>query len=95
MADPKTILVLPGTKLSVNRLVKRGAQAIAGTAIGASTIGIVMVLNGLLSGHGSTWQWLRVWMSFIQRPEIIVTMLLTAFSTAVFVAWQRDRERGR
>ena len=95
MADPKTILLLPGTKLSVNRLVKRGAQALAGTAIGAVAIGFVMILNGLLSGHGSALQWLRVWLTFIERPEIIVTMLLAAFSTAVFIAWQRDRERGR
>ena len=95
MADSKTMLVMPGTKFPVSRLVKRGVQAVSGTVIGGLVIGIVMVLNGLLSGRGSVMQWINVWVSFIQRPEIVVTMLLTALSTVLFVYWQRDRERGK
>jgi hypothetical protein len=95
MADPKTMLVLPGAKFSVTRLVKQGAQALAGTLLGAAGIGIVMVLNGLLSGRGSVLQWIHVWLGFVERPEIAVSMLLTAVSTVLFVSWQRDKERGR
>ena len=95
MADPKTMLVMPGKKISVSRLIKRAVQAIAGAAISAVVICVVMVLNGLLSGRGTTMQWLYVWLGFIRRPEIIVTMLLTAMSTVLFVYWQRDKERGR
>ena len=95
MADPKTMLVMPGKKISVSRLVKRLAQALIGAAISALVIGVVMILNGLLSGRGTTMQWIAIWLGFIRRPEIIVTMLLTAMSTVLFVYWQRDKERGR
>mgnify|MGYP000875920439 CR=1 FL=1 len=95
MSDPKTMLVMPGKKMSVSRLVKRVVQAVAGAALGAATIGVVMILNGLLSGRGSFWQWLNYWLAFVQRPEILVTMLLTAMTTVLFVYWQRDKERGR
>ena len=95
MSDPKTMLVMPGKKLSVSRLVKRAAQTAAGAVLGAVTIGAVMILNGLLSGRGSVMQWIHYWLAFIQRPDIIVTMLLTALMTVLFVYWQRDKERGR
>jgi uncharacterized membrane protein len=95
MADPKTMLVMPGRKYSVNRVVKRAAQTLAGAVLAAVTIGAVMVLNGLLSGKGTTMQWIHYWLGFIQRPDIIVTMLITAMTTVLFVYWQRDKERGR
>ncbi len=95
MSDPKTTLVMPGRKFSVNRIVKRAVQMVAGTALGAVTIGAVMVLNGLLSGKGTTLQWVHYWLGFIQRPEILVTMLITAMSTVLFVYWQRDKEGRR
>lgn len=95
MSDPKTMLVMPGKKISVSRLVKRMVQVGVGAALSAVTIGAVMILNGLLSGKGSVWQWVHYWLAFVQRPDIIVTMLLTAMTTVLFVYWQRDKERGR
>ena len=95
MSDPKTILVMPGAKFAVNRLVKRTAQVAMGAALSAVTIGAVMVTNGLLSGKGSTMQWISYWLGFIQRPDIAVTMLLTALMTVLLVHWQRDKEGRR
>lgn len=95
MSDPKTMLIMPGKKISVTRLVKRAVQVAVGAALGAVTIGAVMILNGLLTGKGSVLQWIYYWLAFIQRPDIIVTMLLTAMTTVLFVYWQRDKERGR
>ena len=94
MADPKTMLVMPGSKISVSRAVKRAVQIAAGAALSAATIGIVMVANGLLSGRGSTMQWVHTWLGFIQRGDIMTTMLVTAMTSVLFVYWQRDRERG-
>ncbi len=94
MSDPKTTLVLPGRKLQVSRFLKRCLQSLGGMAFAAVTIGAVMVLNGLLSGKGTTMQWVSYWLGFIQRPDIIVTMLITAMTTVFFVYWQRERERG-
>ena len=95
MSDPKTVLIMPGKKMSVSRIVKRAVQVAVGAALGAVTIGTVMVLNGLLSGRGTVMLWINHWLSFIQRPDIIVTMLLTAMTTVLFIYWQRDKERGR
>ncbi len=95
MADPKTMLVMPGSKFQVSRLVKQAAQTAMGAAVAAVVIGVFMIINGLLTGRGSTMQWVNVWLSFIQRGDILATMLLTAASTVLFVYWQRDRERGR
>lgn len=95
MADPKTMLVMPGSKFQVTRLVKQAAQTGAGIAVAALVIGLFMVVNGLLTGRGTLMQWVNVWFAFIKRGDILATMLLTAASTVLFVYWQRDRERGR
>ena len=95
MADPKTMLVMPGKKFSVSRLVKQAAQTAAGVAFGALAIGIVMVVNGLLTGRGTPMALINVWMAFIKRGDILASMVLTAAATVLFVYWQRDKERGR
>lgn len=95
MADPKTMLVMPGKKISVTRLVKQAAQITSGVALSAAAIGLVMVVNGLLSGRGTTMYWLNIWLAFIKRGDILATMILTALTTVLFVYWQRDKERGR
>lgn len=95
MSDPKTMLVMPGKKFTVTRLVKRTVQIGAGAALSAAVICLVMVINGLLSGRGTTLQWINVWLGFIKRGDILATMLLTAMTTVLFVYWQRDKERGR
>lgn len=95
MADPKTMLVMPGKKLSVSRLVKQAAQTAAGVALGALAIGAVMIVNGLLTGRGSLMGLVNVWMNFVKRGDILAAMILTAAATVLFVYWQRDKERGR
>jgi uncharacterized membrane protein len=95
MADPKTMLVMPGAKMPVSRLVKQAAQIAFGVTFSAAIICAVMVVNGLLSGRGTTLQWINIWLAFIKRGDILATMVLTAMSTVMFVYWQRDRERGR
>jgi nicotinamide riboside transporter PnuC len=36
---------------------------------------------------------LNLWLTFIRRPDILTTMVLTAFVTVLFVYWQRNQER--
>ena len=91
MADPKTMLIMPGTKFPVTRMIKRGAQALSGVVVSALVIGTVMIVNGLLSGRGTTMQWFHVWLSFIQRPEILVTMLLTGETNPVPAITSRSK----
>ncbi len=94
MADVKTMLVMPGKKFSVSKAIKRTVQAATGAALSAGVIGLLMVTNGMLTGRGSTLQWINLWLAFIKRGDILATMLLTAATTVLFVYWQRDKERG-
>jgi uncharacterized membrane protein len=95
MADVKTMLVMPGKKFSVSKAIKRAVQAACGAAASAGVIGFLMVTNGLLTGRGTTMQWVNVWLNFVKRGDILATMLLTAATTVIFVYWQRDKERNR
>jgi uncharacterized membrane protein len=75
--------------------MKRTVQAATGALISAGVIGLIMVLNGLFSGRGTTMTWVNIWLNFIKRGDIIAVMALTALTTVLFVYWQRDKERGR
>ena len=55
---------------------------------------VVIVGNGLVVGRQASLQaGLNVWLAFIKRPDILATMILTAFVTVIFVYWQRNQER--
>lgn len=92
MSD-KTTLVLPGTRMSVARPIKRTFQATAGVVLTAALIFVLAVGNSLFMSKTTTHQAVQAWMAFIQRPDILATMALTAAVTVLFVYWQRDKER--
>ena len=93
MADVKTMLVLPGKRLSVVKPIKRTFQASAGVALTCALILVLVLGNGLLMSKGTTSQALSIWLAFIKRSDILATMFLTAAVTVLFVYWQRDREK--
>lgn len=95
MADVKTMLVMPGKKFSVTKAIKRLVQVACGVAASMATIGILMVVNGMLTGRGTVFQLVNTWLAFVKRGDIFATMLLTATTTVLFVYWQRDKERNR
>lgn len=94
MSD-KTILVLPGKRLSVPRVVKRGLQIAAAVALTSGVALAILVGNGLLVPRGRLLQGWEVWLGFINRTDILATMVLTALVTVWFVYWQRDQERSK
>lgn len=91
----KTILVVPGKKLTVPRPLKRGLQILAAVALSAAVALAILVGNGLLVPRGRLLQGWDVWLAFINRTDILATMVLTALVTVWFVYWQRDQERGK
>jgi Ni,Fe-hydrogenase I cytochrome b subunit len=89
-----TGLVVAGKKLPVPRLLKRLLQVAIAVALTAGVFFVMIVGNGFLVGRGSTLQaGYNVWLAFIRRPDILTTMVLTAFITVLFVYWQRNQER--
>lgn len=89
----KTVLVLPGKRMSVPRVLKRTLQVGIAVALTAAVALALVVGSGLLIAKGSYAQGISQWLAFIKRPDIQATMLLTAVVTVLFVYWQRDQER--
>ena len=92
MSD-KTILVVPGKKLSVPRVFKRTLQIAAAVALTSVVALLILVGNNLLVPRGRLLQGWEIWLTFINRTDILATMVLTALVTVWFVYWQRDQER--
>ena len=90
----RTMLVAAGKKTMVPRLFKRTLQIAATVALTAGVLLIVIVGNGFLVGKAPSFRsgW-NLWMSFIQRPDILSTMFLTAIVAVAFLYWQRNQER--
>ena len=90
----KTLLALPGKKVSVPRVFKRVVQVALAAGLTAAVMLVVMLGNGLLTGRGASLQGgVAAWIAFIKRPDIYTTIVLTALVTVLFVYWQRDHER--
>jgi hypothetical protein len=51
------------------------------------------VSNGFLTTRGRVLQGWDAWIGFINRPDILATMILTSIVTVLFVYWHRDQER--
>jgi hypothetical protein len=90
----RTMLVAAGKKAMIPRLLKRTLQIATTVALTASVLLVVIVGNGFLVGKAPSFRtgW-NLWLSFIQRPDIIATMILTAAVTVAFLYWQRNQER--
>ncbi len=90
----RTMLVAAGKKAMVPRLLKRAVQIAATVALTAGVLLIVIVGNGFLVGKAPSFKtgW-NLWLSFVQRPDILSTMFLTAIVAVAFLYWQRNQER--
>ncbi len=89
----KTILAVPGKKLSVPRVYKRTLQISITILLTAAVVLAFAVGNGMLLGRSTAFQGITAWLAFIKKPDIQATALLTAIVSVLFVYWQRDRER--
>jgi hypothetical protein len=92
MSD-KTILAVRGKRMSVPRAFKRTLQVAIAVGLTAFVALAIVVGNGFLLAKGKPLQGWDVWLAFINRADILATMVLTAIVTVLFVYWQRDQER--
>ena len=92
MSD-KTVLAVPGKKMSVPKVFKRTLQVSMAVMLTALVALTFVVANGMLVGKGGLALETSTWLGFIQRSDIQATVILTAVVSVLFVYWQRDRER--
>jgi hypothetical protein len=88
-----TQLVMAGKKMSVPRFLKRLVQVALAVALTAGVFFVVIAGNGFLTGRTTFQAGYQAWLTFMRRPDILTTMVLTAVVTVLMVYWQRDRER--
>lgn len=89
-----TGLVIGSKKAIVPRVFKRLLQIVMTVTLTASVLLAVFVGNGFLVGKAPSFRsgW-NVWLSFMQRSDILATMVLTAAVAVLFLYWQRNQER--
>ncbi len=92
MSD-RTSLAFGRHAFSVPKLVKRALQVVTSIIMTAAVSLVVIGLNSVLTGRGGFVQGIAAWTSFIQRPDILGTMALTAVVTVTMLYWQRGRGR--
>ena len=79
--------------MSVPRVFKRTLQVSTAALLTAAVALTFIVANSMLLGRGGLYQALSAWLTFIKRPDIQATIVLTAIVTVLYIYWQRDRER--
>lgn len=89
MSD-RTQLAIGRNSISVPRLTKRALEVIIATAITGLVSLAVLLLNNVLTGRGGWLNGFDIWLTFIRRPDILGTIVLTAICTVAFLQWQRD-----
>jgi hypothetical protein len=62
------------------------------TAIGLTAVAffVIVVANSFLMARGSYSHGFNLWYSFILRPDILGTMVLTALVTMAYVFWKQS-----
>ena len=89
-----TSLVVAGRKVWVPRLIKRLLQIAIVLCLTGAVLFVIMVSNGMLSGRQPSLQaGVTMWLTFVKRPEIQLTAIITAIVAVLFVYWQRNQER--
>lgn len=89
MSD-RTQLAIGRNTLSVPRMTKRALEVVIATGVTGLVSLVVLLLNNVLTGRGGWLNGFDVWLSFIRRPDILGTIVLTAICTVAFLQWQRD-----
>jgi hypothetical protein len=93
MADT-TQLVMAGKRMAMPRIFKRLAQMALSVALSAAVTFAMIVGGAYLNGQRITWRaGYYQWLAFMQRPDILTVMVLTAVVTVLVMYWQRDTER--
>jgi hypothetical protein len=88
MSD-RTMIAVAGKSFSVPRLAKRLLQVLTAMGLTALVSLVIVVANSVLMSKGGSVQGLNTWLGFIQRADIIGTMLLTSAVTICYFYWDR------
>jgi hypothetical protein len=89
----RTSLAIGRRSLVVPRIVKRTLQVASAVIMTAAVALLVIVLNNVLTGRGGLAQGITSWTQFMQRTDILATIVLTAIVSVATLHWQRRADK--
>ena len=72
-------------------LMKKLADVAAAVGLTAAVFFVIVFTNDFLMSRGSYWTGVNKWLAFVQRPDILGTMILTAAVTFAYMFWQQTK----
>jgi hypothetical protein len=69
-------------------VMKKLVDVASAVALTMGVFFVIVVANAFLMSRGGYWNGIQTWLAFIQRPDILGTMVLTAFVTFGYMFWQ-------
>lgn len=75
----------------VPRLVKRTYEVILASLVTATVVLVIVVANSMLLTRGTVSKGFETWLAFIQRPDILGTIILTALVTVTVLFLSRNQ----
>jgi hypothetical protein len=72
-------------------LLRKLIDVLIAVALTAAVVFVIVVANHFLMARGNSLIGFKMWLSFIGRPDILGTMVLTALVSAAYTLWQQTR----
>lgn len=72
-------------------LLRKLIDVLIAIALTIAVVFVIVVSNGFLMGRGNSLVGFKMWLTFIARPDILGTMVLTALVSAAYSLWQHGR----
>ena len=90
----QTMIAVGKNTLAVPRFIKRLLEAAVAAGLTALVALVFITISSMLMGaRGGYMQGVDAWYAFIRRPDILATMVLTAFVTITYGVWQNRNDR--
>jgi hypothetical protein len=80
-------------EMPMTPLTKKLTDVAIAIALTFAVVLVIVVSNGLLTSRTGYWQGFYVWLAFVQRPDILGTVALTALVTTAYFVWNQGSKR--
>jgi hypothetical protein len=70
--------------------MRKGVEVLIAIGLTAAVFFVIVVANSFLMSRGNYAHGFNLWYSFILRPDILGTMVLTALVTTAYTFWKQS-----
>lgn len=76
-------------------ILKRAIDTAIAIALTMGLVLVMVVISNLLVARSNSWAGFKLWYTFMSRPDILGTIILTAVVSMAYVVWQQQGSRPR